>query len=316
VLGLGDDIDVAVLELGTNRPGEIARLADIARPDVGVVTLVAAAHTEGLGDLDAVAREKSALLMALHPSGAAVVDGDDGTLRQWADRAPAERVISFGRDEGVTVRLESWSVEADLRTRCTYEIHGRAEPLELRLRLIGEAAAINAAAAVAVVVARDADVAQAAEALEAVTPTPGRMRLVQGAGGVTLLDDSYNANPRSTALALDTLVELARVKGGRALAVLGDMLELGDRTEEEHEAVGRHAARAGVALLVGCGTHAGLAARSGAAEGMRAITAQSVDDGIVALRQELGARDVLLVKGSRSMRMERIVDALRAEEAS
>ncbi|MFW6050314.1 MAG: UDP-N-acetylmuramoyl-tripeptide--D-alanyl-D-alanine ligase [Myxococcota bacterium] len=313
VLELDDRVDTAVLEMGTNRPGEIARLADVARPDVGVVTLVAAAHTEGLGTLDRVAEEKAALLMALHSAGSAVVHGDDGTLAAWAERCPAERVLYFGRSHGSHVRLAEWSIEPELRTRCVLEVDGGG-PVVARLRLLGEAAAMNAAAAVASVRALGDDVASAVPALEEVAPSPGRMRPLWGVRDTLVLDDSYNANPRSVALALDTAAELGRVREGRLVAVLGDMKELGDRSDAEHRAVGEHAARAGVSVLVAIGAGMHLAADAAEAGGVDVVRVADADEAIAPVLGAVLEGDVVLVKGSRSMATEHVVRALHEGE--
>jgi UDP-N-acetylmuramoyl-tripeptide--D-alanyl-D-alanine ligase len=314
VFELDEGVDVAVLEAGTNSPGEIARLADIAGPDVGVVTLVAAAHTEGLGSTDQVAAEKGALLMALGASGTAVVNGDDGTLGAWAERSPAERVLYFGQGQGSDVRVSGWSLEPELRTRCEIVVGGEPEPLVVRLRLLGEAAAMNAAAALAVAVALGADVRAAAASLEEVAPAPGRMRPLAGLRDTLILDDSYNANPRSAAFALDTAAELARVRDGRVIAVLGDMKELGDRTADEHRAMGEHAAKAGVAVLVAVGGAMGDAAASAERRGIKSIVATTSEEAADLVQAVLLEGDVVLVKGSRSMQMERVVHALHEGE--
>ncbi|MFW5875213.1 MAG: UDP-N-acetylmuramoyl-tripeptide--D-alanyl-D-alanine ligase [Myxococcota bacterium] len=316
VLQLDEGVDAAVLEMGTNRPGEIARLADVGRPDVGVITLVSAAHTEGLGNVEKVAEEKAALLMALEPRGTAVVQGDDATLVSWAERSPAEHVLFFGQGAGAQVRLVRWELEPELRTRCTFALAGRDEPLVARLRLLGEAAAINAAAALAAVVAIGADPVRAATALEEVAPSPGRMHPLAGERDTLVLDDSYNANPRSTALALDTAAELGRLRDGRVVAVLGDMKELGDRSIDEHRAVGEHAARVGVAVLVAIGDAMAHAAQAAAARGIRTVRVARAEDAIEPVRDVLLEGDVVLVKGSRSLATERVAHALHAGEGT
>jgi UDP-N-acetylmuramoyl-tripeptide--D-alanyl-D-alanine ligase len=310
LLELGDDVDVAVVEAGTNRPGEIARLAEVSAPDVGVVTLVAAAHTEGLGTLEQVGAEKGALFMALGASGTAVANADDPLVGAWAGRCPAERTISFGTGEGADVRVLTWCVEPELRTRVEVTAPGRDAPLTLRLRLLGEAAALNAAAAVAVAAALDADLDAAGGALEEVAPAPGRMRPVAGERDTLLLDDSYNANRRSMELALDTAAEVARVRDGRVIAVLADMKELGDRSQEDHRAVGEHAARVGVAALVAVGPEMGCAAEAAARRGVRVVVAANPEEATEAVRDVALEGDIILVKGSRSMRTERVVHAL------
>jgi UDP-N-acetylmuramoyl-tripeptide--D-alanyl-D-alanine ligase len=311
--GLDESVDVAVLEAGTSKPGEIARLAEVARPDVGVVTLVAAAHTEGLGSVENVGEEKGALFMALGPSGHAVANGDDDMVRAWAQRCPAQRVSYFGAGEGADVRLLEWSLEPELRTRCVVALPGR-EPLVVRLRLLGEAAAMNAAAALAVCSALGADVDAAAAALEEVAPPDGRMRPLAGARDTLVLDDSYNANPRSVVFALDTAAALAQVRDGRVVAVLGDMKELGERAAADHRAVCEHAAAVGVAVLVCIGDAMGQASDAAARRGVKVVRVASSDEAAELLPEVILEGDVVLVKGSRSMRTERVARALHEGE--
>ena len=304
---LSDAHDTAVVEMGTNQPGEIARLAEIARPDVGVVTLVAAAHTEGLGSIEAVAAEKWALVEALHPTGTAVVNGDDGSLGRLLGGA-RPTVLQYGYLDAASVRIAGHELLPDLSTRAHYVIDGVGD-LEVSLALLGEAAARNAAAALAVCLALGRDVRAAAEGLASVKPEPGRMCPIAARNGALVLDDTYNANPRSTALALDTAAELATKRGGAVIAVLGDMKELGERSVDEHAAIGRHAADAGVRILAACGRemrHAVSAARRASPT----MEVHHYDDVVKAAHRVLDEstrRDVILVKGSRSMQMERVV---------
>jgi UDP-N-acetylmuramoyl-tripeptide--D-alanyl-D-alanine ligase len=193
--------------------------------------------------------------------------------------------------------------------------------------LLGEVAALDAAAALAVAraVAGDARLDDAARGLGDARPTPGRLQPVPGAGGVLLIDDTYNASPRAVLASLRTVAELARLAGTRALAVLGDMKELGDESRRHHEEVGRAAVAAGLAAVVGCGREMAAATSAAVVEaaarrsaGLAGATAPTrvvhvVEplDAIEALRGLLAPGDVVLVKGSRSMGMERIVAALR-----
>lgn len=318
LLQLSAEHDLAVVELGTNRPGEIARLAEIARPDVGIVTLVAVAHTEGLGTLEDVAREKWALVEALGPDGVAVVNGDDASLRDLGGDGGSGRRIWFGQRSGEDVLLVGHEVDEQLRTRARYELGGREGELAVTLGLVGEAAALNAAAALGAVIATGHDIDRAAEGLATVAPGPGRMRPRHTPGGALVLDDTYNANPRSVELALDTAARVAKARGGRVIAILGDMKELGDRSADEHAAIGRRAAEVGVGLLVACGEdmrHAAGTARrtSSSMEVHHYGDALEAIDSIV---EDCGRHDVILVKGSRSMALERVVDALAVEEGA
>lgn len=300
--------EVAVVEMGTSEPGEIARLATIAQPDVGVLTLIDLAHTAGLGSLEAVAEEKGALLAALPVEGVAIVQGDDALTRAAAERSPALRRVRYGRAGDCDVRVVGVELEADLRTRCTLAVGGHT--LTGSLELLGEAAALNAAGAIAVVWALAPERVEAAwSALEAMKPSEGRMRPLAGPSGVIVLDDAYNANPRSMSVALATASEAARRRGSRFVAVLGDMRELGDHSPAEHDAIVRRAVALGVDRLVVVGDAMTAAARGA---GVRATEA-SPEAAAESVLELVEAGDVVLVKASRSLGLERVVRALTDE---
>lgn len=320
LFGLTDEHDVAVLELGTSMRGEIARLGEIVRPDVAIVLLASAAHTEGLGTVADVADEKASLWRSLPEDGTAIVNADDAQLVQRVPKATC--CMSFGHGENVDIRL----VRSELTltgTDVTMFVRGHGE-LHVRLQLLGEASAIDACAALIGTVALlgEGVLADAAKGLEQAQATPGRMRPRAGAGGITLLDDTYNANPRSTELGLRTLKKLAESAGGRSVAVLADMLDLGALSRTEHERIGEAAVRMGIDVLVGCGhemAHAtGQAARLAggrlAPHPTRVAHVLEPLDAIAVLKSLCRPNDVVLVKGSRSMAMERIVAGLSEAE--
>ena len=315
--------DLAVLELGTSGPGEIARLGEIARPDVAVVLLAALAHTAGLGSLEAIADEKASLFRALPEGGVAVVNADDPEL--MARRPSGVRTLSFGTVEGADVRLLSTTLRVDGTTaRVALKLPSGVEQRVVQLGLLGQAAALDACAALAAVIALCTP-GQLVESLEAaidgmaqVPATPGRLACAATQRGVIICNDSYNANPRSMALSLETLAALARDSGGRAVAVLGDMKELGVASVAEHARVGELSVKLGVDVLVGCGPEMAHATSSAArlAAGRLAqhpTRVAHVMDPLAASALALGLvrpRDVVLVKGSRAMAMERVAEAL------
>ena len=320
---LGPDHDAAVIEIGMNVPGEIADLTAITAPTIGVVTAVAQVHTEGVGGIEGVAREKGALLAGLGENAVAVWNADEPRLADYAARAP--RRIGFGRVEEADVRLVRWELDGHGGTLASYRVPGREGPLEARLAMLGESASVNAAAALAVIsVIEGARLEEAAAALRAVPPADHRMVPIELASGLLVIDDTYNASPRSAVAALETAALLASERGGALIAVLGDMLELGREAERLHADVGREAVRAGARALIACGelmTHAGRAAINATASeprGARAkvVLLKSADDAAACARDIAGERDVILVKGSRGMRMERVVDALRAGDGT
>ncbi|MCC6875961.1 MAG: UDP-N-acetylmuramoyl-tripeptide--D-alanyl-D-alanine ligase [Sandaracinaceae bacterium] len=320
LLTLRSEHDAAVIEMGMSVPGEIAELARIAAPTVGVVTAVAEAHLEGLGGLEGVAREKGALLLALGEDAVAIWCADYAAIEPYAERSSAKRKLCYGLREGADVRLARFELEASPATRCRYEVCGH--PLELTLAQLGEGAAVNVAGALAVLLALGEEREGALDALAKAPAVPGRMVPVALANDVLALDDSYNASPRSVTGALETSAALADARGGRLIAVLGDMLELGAESRALHEQVGREVVRARAKVLVACGeqmTHAGRAALAATmerprGERTRVVIVKEPAAAADCAKHELEPRDVLLVKGSRGMRMERVIDALAGEQ--
>jgi UDP-N-acetylmuramoyl-tripeptide--D-alanyl-D-alanine ligase len=310
--------DLAVMEIGTSAPGEIARLSEICAPEIGVVTAVAPAHTAGLGSLEQVAAEKVSLLAALSADGTAIYRAGNPAIAAQLARVRAARRIAFGDTPDADVRLVDHALRADPLMRCELAVREPALTLHCELALFGEGPALDAAAALAVVLAAlgPSALAAAAAGLKAVAPIPGRLYPQPGPAGSLILDDSYNANPASMRASISAALELAKARGGRAVLVLGDMLELGAVSRSEHAAVGAFAAQPGVAALIACGTEmtaAAQAAREHTQDAKRAPSIAHLADPTAAtdlLRPLLRAGDVLLVKGSRSMGMERIVQQL------
>jgi UDP-N-acetylmuramoyl-tripeptide--D-alanyl-D-alanine ligase len=316
--------ELCVLELGTSAPGEIARLADICAPDVGLVTQVAAAHSAGLGSLEQIAQEKASLLWALREDGIAIHRAEDAALGAQLGRVRARTRLSFGSSEEASVRLVRHRLDAAPSMVAELYLLEAHRALRCELRLFGEGPALDAAAAMAVVFALLGEGAldRAALGLLQVEPPPGRLRPLLGPLGSVILDDTYNANPASMRASIDTALALARSREGRTLLVLGDMLELGQASRSEHEAVGKQAAQPGVAAFIACGVEMTAAAEGAREQGRRlahelSIAHLSDPAGAAQLvRPLLRERDVVLVKGSRSMAMERVVEGLVADEGS
>jgi len=318
LLTLDASHDAAVIEMGMNEPGEIADLAAMVAPTIGIVTAVAEVHTEGVGGIEGVAREKSALLEALDATGVAVFNADDAPLVRRIDALRAETRIGFGRAEAADLRLVDHAIDEN-GTNARFSWRG-AE-LEARMSLLGIHAALDAAGALAVIAGLDERrLGDAAGALSSVEPPPHRMAPLR-IGPLLVIDDVYNASPRSVKAALETCGELARARGGALIAVLGDMLELGHREEVLHEEVGRAAIDAGAKAVIACGermTHAGRAALKATMESggptAKVVLLRDVGSAAECIREVAGPRDVVLVKGSRGMQMERVITALEGEE--
>jgi UDP-N-acetylmuramoyl-tripeptide--D-alanyl-D-alanine ligase len=296
-----------VLEMGTSMPGDIAYLAALAGPTMGVVTTVSATHTERLGSPDGVAAEKSALVRALPAHGRAILNADDRRVRAMAGVAACP-VLTFGREPDADVRAIGPIQEAPGQTGFTLGIG--ADQRRIRLAFSGRHNVTNALAAATTGHALGFSIGEIAEGLESARPAKGRC-VWREAGAVRILDDTYNANPASVAAALETL--LAARGDGRAIVALGDMLELGAGEVEAHREIGRAVARAGAAELVGCGPLAGGAVAAAREAGLEAAYhALTYEETVAHLLKRLAPGDLLLVKGSRAMRMERVVDTLVA----
>jgi UDP-N-acetylmuramoyl-tripeptide--D-alanyl-D-alanine ligase len=297
----------AVIEVGMSVPGEIADLASLLEPDVGVVVNVGLAHAGGVGgSVDDVAREKGALFAAVREGGTCVANADDRAVMGQLDRAPGRRRARFGREPGAEVRLVSREPAGLEGSRIAVQRAGR--PTTFTLPIPGDAAAVDfvAALAAAEAAAGELDDGRVTAALRAVEPMAGRMQ-VRRAGGVTVLDDAYNANPASMRAAIATLGE---TREGRRVAVLGEMKELGPSAAHEHETLGEALATAGVALLISCGGLADATARAAKSRGVDVVLAGSAQEAARVAIDRLRPGDVVLVKGSRSVGAERVVEAL------
>ncbi len=298
---------VAVVEMAMRGPGQIAYLAALARPRVGILTVIGEAHLELLGSREAIARAKGELLEALPPGGFAVLNGDDPWQRPLAARTRA-RVIRYGLSPDAEVRAADVEEEGIAGVSFTL-LAGDGPPVGVRLPWPGRHHVADALAAAAAGLVLGVPPAEAAAALEGARLSDGRWQVTR-AGRVTVVDDSYNASPASVLAALEAL----RGAGGRRVAVLGDMLELGPLAEEGHRRVGRAAAVA-CDLLVAVGELADVMAEEAVAAGMpaaRVHRCRSAADAVELVSSLVQAGDVVLCKGSRAMGLDRVAAALRA----
>ncbi len=298
-----------VLEMAMRARGEIAYLTEIARPDVGVITNVAAAHLETLGSIDEVARAKGELFAGLPSGGFAVWPIDDPRIAVEARAVDSTRWITFGgRDRGDVRVLDVVAAGAE-GSVVRYAVRGT--PVVVRLPLGGVHNARNGAAALAVALAAGVSPQAAASELERVALPPHRSATLP-AGGRTILDDCYNANPASMSAALAGL--LSSAAAGRSFAILGDMLELGPEAETAHRALGREAGArlTGLSAVGAFGPVVVEAARAAGLPASRAVAARTPEEAAAITATWTAAGDWILVKGSRGMRLERAVEALRA----
>ena len=301
---LGPEDQYAVLEMGANHHGEIDYLAGLAQPSIAVVTNAGPAHLEGFGDMEGVARAKGELFARLDTDATAIINADDDFAPLWRSLASHCHIVDFGldADAGVTAEWVGDSRGSDVRIRA---VQGE---IEFRLPLPGRHNVMNALAACAVALAAGAGPAAVKQGLESLSPVAGRFNIHSLPGDITLIDDTYNANPESLQAALDVLT----LSDDDSWLVLGDMGELGATAAALHAAVGRKARAAGVTRLYGLGELAGQAVAAFDGPGGAFSTLEELLD---VLRADLTGPLHILVKGSRSMRMERVVAALDAAAA-
>lgn len=311
IFSLGAAQRVAVLELGTSEPGEIAELARMTRSDVGVLTLIAAAHLEGLGSIEGVAEEKAALYRALAPDGLAVANADDARVVGLLALTPAARRARYGRAAGADAcligRAPRGMDRAEVTLRCA------AGEVTFETPLVGEAGALACAAAVAI--AEGAWGARLSgpeltRAFAGIDTSEGAARLVAHtfASGLAVLDDAYNANPASMVASIRAAAEMAQAMGRPLVLVLGQMHELGPEALEGHRAVGQAAAESGARLVVSFGA----AEARGLCQGTAATFVGSLDEAVALACARVEPGDLVLVKGSRASGAERVVAALAA----
>jgi UDP-N-acetylmuramoyl-tripeptide--D-alanyl-D-alanine ligase len=304
LLNLPEGARAAVLEMGMSASGEIARLTEIADPDVGVITNVGPAHLEHFEDVDAIGRAKGELFAGMRPEGTAIVNADDPRVQALGAAFPG-KTTSFSA-EGAEADLSAVGLRGDLVDGASFAIEGRP----VRLGLAGRHAAANAlaalAAAEAVGVEREAGLA----AIESVRPLPGRGRAERLEGGTVLVDETYNANPDAVASVLRSLAETRWE--GRKVLVLGDMLELGERGSDLHRDALLQARNAGVDLLVAVGPLTGAACELAVEMEFERFADSAEAAGARARLVRPG--DLVVVKGSRGMAMERFTEALRRDE--
>jgi UDP-N-acetylmuramoyl-tripeptide--D-alanyl-D-alanine ligase len=307
LLSLSEGHERAVLEMGFYVPGEIALLCDLAKPEIGVVTNIGTVHAERAGDQETIARGKAELVEALPPDGVAILNYDDPLVYAMAKQTRA-RVFTYG----LNPEADLWAdqVEGLGLEGIHFRLHHQGETIHLRVPMIGRHSVQTALRAAAVGLNDGLDWQEIVEGLRS-SPTQLRLMAVRAESGALILDDSYNASPESVLAALNLLSELQ----GRKLAVLGDMLELGPYEEDGHQKVGIRAAACADRLIT-LGERSRMIAAAAMESGMPrdgVVSMDTAEEIIAYLKKILRPNDVVLVKGSRGMRMERIVSALEVE---
>jgi UDP-N-acetylmuramoyl-tripeptide--D-alanyl-D-alanine ligase len=314
LIGLTARPDVAVVELGMNHAGEIRTLVDIARPDIRVWTNVGDAHVGFFGSVDAIADAKAEILEGATADEVLVANADDDRIVTRTS-AFLGRVVTFGIERPATVRAEA-IVDRGIAGMGA-RIATPQGPVELTTPLLGRGNLLNVLAGTAVAVECGVPLAAIADRASRLQAAPHRGEVIRLSKGIVVIDDSYNASPAATRRALDVL--RTAETAGRRIAVLGEMLELGDRAVELHEGVGRAAAAARLDALiaVGGGAAGALAAAAVAGGFARERVQHFAESGLAADAVAALVRpgDVILVKGSRSVRTDQVVDRLKAEFA-
>jgi UDP-N-acetylmuramoyl-tripeptide--D-alanyl-D-alanine ligase len=318
LLGLLPAHRFAVVEIATNTRGEIEALAAIAEPDLGIVTLIDAAHTEGLGSIEGVAAEKGALFQALPPWGHAIGNIESDMVRRELRRARAEHRLTYGFQEGANARVVARELEGLTRSRLTLtrrDLGGSERTLEVTTPLLGEAGALACAAAILAaetVLGQpiSGEEASAAFAAADVGAGAGRLVPVKLADGLLLIDDSYNANPASSAASIRAAAEIARAAQRRLVLVLGEMRELGAEAARGHEQVGDAAGASGAAEVIAVTGEAIRIAERAVKAGVSATFVEDAKQASDAALRIVLPGDVVLVKGSRAVATERVARAL------
>ena len=301
ILGVRSGDQYLLCEVGANAPGEIEQLSRIIRPHVVVITSVGRAHLEGFGSIDNVASEKASLAEHLEPGGVVMLSADSEPLRPWRDRF--ERVLTFGTSPDADLRVGDVHQTID---GITFMLNER-EPFSLPM--LGPHNAVNAAAAIAVARRVGVDSEHAREGLASFEPPPMRLTL-QRCGGLTIINDAYNANPDSMLAGLRTLKQVAP-EGTRRVAVLGDMLELGEHSDDAHREIADAIIHEDLAdVVIGVGPAASAMVAPLRATGLSVESLPTLDKAsLKTLLETLRPGDVVLLKGSRRTGLERVAEA-------
>lgn len=311
---------ILVLEMGADKPGDIAYLVDIAPCRAGVLTFISHAHTEYFKTIAKIAEEKKVIISHLKPTGFAVLNFDNALVMEQAGSTRAQ-VITYGFKNGAAMQATDLQVLLSEDGRrpigFNFKVHYKGSIVPVFLPEIISHSFIPATlAALAVAQAFEMNLVEAAEALRHLKPIPGHMRAIPGIKQTLLIDDTYNSSPAAVKAAFATLASIKVPEGAKRIAAVADMLELGPETEIAHREVGHQAAEYGVDFLITVGPASRVTAEAAKEAGMNPDHVVSFSDSIEAgkfLQEIMGKGDVVLIKGSQSMRMEKAVKEVMAE---
>lgn len=303
----------AVLEMGMNHAGEIGRLTEIADPDVGLITNVARAHLEGVGNIQGVARAKLELLEKASPKSRVILNGDDALLMKTASGF-GKKVITFGMGEGNDIRAEG--VKTLGRDGVTFNLRYQGDSTPVRLRVPGLQNVFNALAASSIALCLNESRKDIIQGLDRFQGIKGRFAVSTLPGGATLVDDTYNANPASLKVALDSLKHLI-ANGGKIIVGLGEMLELGEETIPAHIEAGGMVADLGASHLLAMGEHAPELIEGALEKGFpaeKAVRVHTHEDMVQRISALMKGRDLVFLKGSRRIGLDKVAEGLKAKQ--
>lgn len=299
LLGMRDEYQYAVVEMGANKPGDIAELTALVRPDVAIISNAAAAHLEGFGSVENVAACKGEIFDGLDINGLAVINKDDQYSDFWQWLARSYRISTFGEAAGADIKIEGFQP-------ATFRCFDKVSSANLKLK--GRHNVKNAAAAIAAAAGLGVPIRDAIAGLQNMQAVAGRLMSSAGPLNSQIIDDSYNANPGSMRAAIEVLAD----ESGYKILVMGDMAELGDDAKSLHKEIGEFAGQAKIDLLLTYGDFAAIAGSAFSGETVHFSSHQALAEKL--LEHIEGA--VVLVKGSRSAQMEKVIEALRAEQST
>jgi UDP-N-acetylmuramoyl-tripeptide--D-alanyl-D-alanine ligase len=302
LLRLKPEHQYAVIEMGANHAGEIDYITHLAKPTVALITNAAPVHLEGFGDLLGVATAKGEIYRGLAAEGTAIINADDPFANYWRDLVTHKKTLHFGLDK--TADITARDVQLDNEGRASFTLVTPQGTAKIKLQLLGKHQVLNALAAAAAAHAIAIPLAVIQQGLEKTTPVGKRLCQYPGRSHITIMDDSYNANPTATRAALAVLAE----RVGDKILVLGDMLELGNQEQQFHTEIGQEARKLGINALYAYGKLTQFAAQAFGEEGYYFADQQQL---IIALQKAVKPGMTVLVKGSKAMAMWRVVEALK-----
>ncbi len=314
--------NILVLEMGADRPGDLKYLTNFVPIKVAVVTSVAVVHLEFFEKLEQIAKEKSILVRTLSKTGYALLNDDDALVREMADKTVAQ-VLTYGFNPAAKIAANEVSISHEVDYQDVSTIQGISFKLKydgktvpvLLPKVLGKHLVYSALAAIGVGIIYDLNLHTITEALKHFQPPTGRMNIIKGIKNTLIIDDSYNSSPLACRKALEQLSEINLNDYHKKFAVLGDMLELGTQTEISHQEIGELVAKLKIDYLVTVGECSRDTVRGAVAAGMNSDKCFNFSDSLEAgkfLQQKIASGDVLLIKGSQGMRMERAVKELMA----